>query len=141
MKIEEMSNEELVRSLMSFSWVAGSNDAEDNGNRYKPELLTRLDRGEKAVKAMAALEAEVKQLRKCMTRDEKLQIAEAKAFNLEAEVKRLKEENENLRCCGNCIKYKYLTTIGCYNKTMFPCDSCANWQSDKRYKGRAGRIA
>jgi hypothetical protein len=59
MKIEDMSNEELVRSLMSFSWVAGSNDAEDKGNRYKPELLTRLDRGDRAVKAMGYLRSQL----------------------------------------------------------------------------------
>ena len=56
MKLEEMSAEELVRSLMSFSWVAGSNDESDSGSRYKPELLSRLTRGDKAIKAMEKID-------------------------------------------------------------------------------------
>lgn len=40
----------------------------------------------------------------------------------------LEKQVEDLKCCGNCKNYKYLTKIGCYEKTYFPEDCCNNWQ-------------
>jgi hypothetical protein len=50
---------------------------------------------------------------------------------MESKIEVLGKQVDDLRCCGNCGKYKYLHTIGCYHqKTKFPEDYCDEWESD-----------
>jgi len=64
------------------------------------------------------------------------QEAKAKIKSLEAEVKRLTEERDNLKCCGNCI---YLDC--CVDRSLQSEDRllasriCKDWQSDSMTKG------
>jgi len=68
---------------------------------------------------------------------------------LEAEVKRLKGERDNLKCCGNCIKrYRYDCILpsdeeseGCsnYKYNNRPQHICSQWQSDAMTKEERGK--
>ncbi len=50
MKIEEMSNKELLSYFGSITYVSGLNDTrDDTSDMYEKELLSRLEQGEKAI--------------------------------------------------------------------------------------------
>jgi len=53
-ELEKISNKDLVRHLMSESWVSGSNDT-DYDSIYEPVLLLRLEQGEEAIELVEKL--------------------------------------------------------------------------------------
>lgn len=50
--MKNLTDEELVRNLKSESWVAGSNDTDYPYSIHEQLILSRLNRGRKAIEAM-----------------------------------------------------------------------------------------
>lgn len=120
MKMEEMSNEQVINGLKHLfaEWICDGNPL-NNYLEYEAELLRRLN-------SITTLTAERDALRKELqswkdSRDGVM--SENEAFALEA---------LNLRCCGNCLNYRYGNLC---DGQMISHDSwCDSWQSDNLAK-------
>ena len=110
-EVKELSDEELV-DIVANTDGCSCRDCKDD----KDKLISRLSEGRKAIEENKTLEESALRWAKI-------------AGQHQAQIEKLVEEIENMKCCNNCNKT--VTTCGLsFDEIRSGKNYCSNWQPD-----------